>query len=589
MNSEKIENGIREAFESVTPDIKAELIDDIKKEKGRGKIVKLPTEKKNKNRIAGRIAAIAAALVLLIGATFAVGAIVKRPDKAAATVMIDVNPSVELTLDKSNKVIAASAGNDDGAAVLSEMDLTGSDVKVAVNAVIGAMVRRGYLNEYANSVLISVESGDPEFGTRLRDTLGVDVREIMGENEFGYAVLCQTMEPGSSFDTMAEKYGISRSKAQLISRLVVSHPGYSFEELAALSINELGLLSGSNAVSKLRTFGSSSELAFIGAEQALNIALEDAGVPASEALNTGVELDCEHGVMVYEVEFTHSGLEYDYEIDAVTGSVIKRECEPSDDEPAAPGQTEQPGDPALISSQTALEIALDHAGVSEKDARDIEVELDRGDGRLIYEVEFKHNGTEYDYEIDAVTGDVLKAETDGEDGHATPTPKPGSTAAPTAQPTQKPSEYIGKKAALEIALNDAGVSASQANDIEVELETKNGTKVYDVEFKAGGREYEYVINAKTGSIISRNSEPVDDDHDDPSPAPTLISREQAWQIALERAGLTMSQISDKDIELESDNGVQYYEIEFKCRGYEYEIRINAVSGAVMKFEKELDD
>ena len=51
----------------------------------------------------------------------------------------------------------------------------------------------------------------------------------------------------------------------------------------------------------------------------------------------------------------------------------------------------------------------------------------------------------------------------------------------------------------------------------------------------------------------------------------------------------MSQISDKDIELESDNGVQYYEIEFKCRGYEYEIRINAVSGAVMKFEKELDD
>ena len=51
MNSEKIENGIREAFESVTPDIKAELIDDIKKEKGRGKIVKLPTEKKNKNRI----------------------------------------------------------------------------------------------------------------------------------------------------------------------------------------------------------------------------------------------------------------------------------------------------------------------------------------------------------------------------------------------------------------------------------------------------------------------------------------------------------------------------------------------------------
>ena len=46
--------------------------------------------------------------------------------------------------------------------------------------------------------------------------------------------------------------------------------------------------------------------------------------------------------------------------------------------------------------------------------RRFELELDREDGRMIYEIEFKHKSMEYEYEIDAITGELLrwKAERD---------------------------------------------------------------------------------------------------------------------------------------------------------------------------------
>ena len=68
-----------------------------------------------------------------------------------------------------------------------------------------------------------------------------------------------------------------------------------------------------------------------------------------------------------------------------------------------------------IGESAALSAALTHAGVSESQISRQKVELDRDDGRMIYEVEFHVDRMEYDYEIDATTGSVLKAESDWDD------------------------------------------------------------------------------------------------------------------------------------------------------------------------------
>ncbi|MCR5808289.1 MAG: PepSY domain-containing protein [Clostridiales bacterium] len=680
MNEREIDSKIRDAFASVTPDIRASVLSDCKKTNG--KVIKLndmSKPEKKKAPVWRSIAAVAAALLILAAVPFVIKGFTGSSNKAVASVMIDVNPSIEMTVDRDERVIEAIPRNADGMALLDGMDLSGSKVSVAVNAIVGSLVRRGYLNELANSVLISVDGADASLCDRLREALALDVAELLGKNDFGFAVMSQTIEEDPSVAELAAEYGITVSKAQLITKLSALDPRYDLPSLAALSINELGLISEKKGVDSVETRGASSDLAYIGEDAALAIAYDRAGVDAADVHDLSVDMDLENGIMVYDVEFTANGTEYDVEIDAVTGEVTEFEAEPLETAKptATPMPTAEPTDrptsaptaaPAsYIGKNAARDIALTHAGVSSSEAYDIDVELDRENGKAHYDVEFKANGREYEYEIDAVTGEVLdwdsepletakptttpkptaapvsyigkksakqiafahagvseadaydvEAELDRENGKAhydvefkangreyeyeidavtgevldfesepAATPKPAATSTP--KPTEKPnsSSYIGRAAALEIALSDVGVSVDAVTMIEIEFKRENGKPVYEVEFTCGSTEYEYVIHAETGDIISRSSE-SNGGGSEPGGI-SLIGEVRAWEIALDRAGLTMSQISGKEIELDHDNGVYCYEIEFKSGRYEYEIKINAVTGAVMRFDREIDD
>ena len=595
MKFSKEEKLIVDAFEAIAPNSGDAVLADCRKQQKKGKVIKMPENKKKTKTSLRALSLIAAALLLVAGAAFAVIKLIPAAEKPVASVMIDVNPSIELVVDSNDRVLKAIANNGDAEAVLADMDLAGSNIKVAVNAVIGSMLRNGYLNELANSVLISVDSSDNEVVSRLRESLSRDIRELLGEGGIGCAVLSQAVdEHDPAVTELAEDYGVTPGKAQLILKLLAANPSYDTASLAALSINELAILSGQRAVSDLRSYGTSSTDAYIGADEAKRIAL--GSVEADEASVSGLkcELDMDKGRMVYEVEFDFEGFEYEIDVDAVTGEIVKSEREPFDGQPtqptSAPETTPEAQTQPVITANQALAAACEHAGIAVSDAYDVETELDRDDGKLIWDVEFKANGKKYEYEIDAVSGKV--AEYDSEPLH---------TAAPTAKPTEKPSSgssYIGRTAALEAALEDAGLRKNEVRDIEIERKTKDGIVVYEVEFESAGTEYEYLINARTGEIVSRHSEQHDDHDDDDDDddghsghhsGVSLIGEDRAWQIALERAGLSMSDIREKEIELDTDNGAYCYELDFKAGKYEYEVKINAVTGAVMRFERELDD
>ncbi|MBQ8287958.1 MAG: PepSY domain-containing protein [Clostridia bacterium] len=97
-----------------------------------------------------------------------------------------------------------------------------------------------------------------------------------------------------------------------------------------------------------------------------------------------------------------------------------------------------------------------------------------------------------------VIGDDLPAVTDPTS--LTTPPNTPSTTDPT--PT-----YIGTDRALEIALDHAGVTPDKVE--KNELDEDDGVMVYELDFIAGGIEYEYEIDALTGAILQHQSEPVD--------------------------------------------------------------------------------
>lgn len=144
--------------------------------------------------------------------------------------------------------------------------------------------------------------------------------------------------------------------------------------------------------------------------------------------------------------------------------------------------------------------------------------------------------------------------------------------------------YIGEAKAKEIALSKAGISAEQAQFLTCEFDYDNGVAVYEVEFYFGRTEYSYDINAKTGAVIKAEIDKNETSLPDPDAA--YIGKAKAKQIAFKAAGVEEANASRVKVKFDFDDGAAKYEIEFHADGFEYEYEIDALSGTVLKAEKE---
>ena len=222
----------------------------------------------------------------------------------------------------------------------------------------------------------------------------------------------------------------------------------------------------------LKGSGTSKPSDGITIEQAKEIALKHAGRTAAQVTFTKSKLDWENSRRVYDIEFYADRIEYDYEIDAVSGEILSFD---KDDHGSSSGGT-------VITLDEAKDIALKHAGFTASQVTFTNSRLDRDDGRQIYEIEFYADRTEYDYEIDAVSGKILSFE---KDDH-------GSSSGGTV---------ITLDEAKDIALKHAGFTASQVTFTKSKLDRDDGRQVYEIEFYVGRTEYDYEIDAVSGKII----------------------------------------------------------------------------------------
>lgn len=198
---------------------------------------------------------------------------------------------------------------------------------------------------------------------------------------------------------------------------------------------------------------------YIGEDKAKSIALEHAGLTADQVTFLRAHLDRDDRYDVYDIEFYSSDTEYDYEIDAVNGTIIEYDMDierysgktdsasnrgtgHADLNSAAANAEQQPSQSATditpqpaqgatdttpqptqnntdtsgyIGEEKAKSIALEHAGLTAEQTTFLRAHLDRDDRRDVYDVEFYNGHTEYDYEIDAANGAILEYDVDYDD------------------------------------------------------------------------------------------------------------------------------------------------------------------------------
>ncbi len=415
-NNSEILLKLRKAFERSTPDVLDSVLTDCMSEKGR--IITM-TERKNTIRFTRRIIAAAACFVLLF-ASFGGLAIYKNHYTVATTVSLDVNPSLEIKVNEQEKVLEVVPLNDDALDVIGNMDFNGSSVELTVNALIGSMLTKGYINDITNSVLVSVESeGD---STSIRDKVKNEIASFINSDNIKGAVITQVINSDKELKALAEEYGISMGKAQLIKTIITTRPEETFEGLAPLTVTELCLILGEDSFTDVNNSidievgGNTKENLYVGKDAALNTALEKYELTSEQIKEVDVTLDVWDGTIIYVVKFkveTASSLsKYVVRINAVTGYWIGGSLQTSN----GPVQTQVPSDnvpTGHITPTEAVKIARERLGIASTEGT-ASVELGHIGGNYAWGVEITVNYDVYFVEIYSASGKIASITCNGE-------------------------------------------------------------------------------------------------------------------------------------------------------------------------------
>lgn len=159
---------------------------------------------------------------------------------------------------------------------------------------------------------------------------------------------------------------------------------------------------------------------------------------------------------------------------------------------------QQPANAEYITQEEALKIANERV-----EGEVVEISLDSDDRRVHFDVEMKDGTYEYEFDIDAVSGDVFDFERDrdDDDSNRSQTQSTSVQSGGTAQ-VANTEDALTMEEAIAIALNEVTGTVTDA---------ERDDNYYEIEVRDGNVEYEFDIDAFTGEILKFEKDTEDDD------------------------------------------------------------------------------
>lgn len=315
------------------------------------------------------VAAVAACLVALL----AVGGVVyhRQYHRVETVIDIDVNPGIELSINRAARVLTAEAVNSDGRKVLKDLKLKRKPLSEAVDIIFEEMVAQGYVMGEDSCILVTVQNADGDTADRIHRTVADSIEIALAQHDISAPVATQTVTDFDAVVAFAEENGISKGKANFILGLVEQDPSLQAEKLAEYPFSSLAAIAQNmgipfNSLTNYdAVFGLNKQLAEALEKDAAEfgaILLTDLLSPdeakekalsylrdweAAQALFVKAELTWNDGKPVYQFELIVRNQVYEFAVNALDGSY---ETPDSQQKPVGTTTTMPPNGPVIVYS-----------------------------------------------------------------------------------------------------------------------------------------------------------------------------------------------------------------------------------------------
>ncbi len=363
---------------------------------------------------------LAASLVLVLAGVFMIARLLGDGPTApplpapSTTIAFDVNPSLAIEVSADERVTAVEALNEAAAAVVSDLSVLEAPLDDAVDAIIAALLRHGYLTAAQNSILVSVDTADGAPSDRLQRRIADRIAACLALDEIDASVITQDFDQDEAPPSATDS-GASAAKADFIRKILDADikdaygTPYTYEQLEPLTIKDLRLLWQNKGlhVSGITLWGESERSDIISPENALSIALTHGGFDAARGVRVQVDYDMLSFIQapIYQIRLTTATKTHHYCILASTGDILSKSPASNKLGEAIPESFSQTD---YCNARVAKRML--GTAVSERHGirlNDLPLTFKMLDGKYVYYAVFEHEGRRYEYVMDATDGEII--------------------------------------------------------------------------------------------------------------------------------------------------------------------------------------
>lgn len=404
----------------------------------------------------------------------------------ASQVYLDINPGIEISLNKSDKVLNIEATKLEES-IIKALDYKGKDLYQLMEDLLNELKDHGYMDKDKNAVLLSVKNASIDKKREQMTLLNDLIHEYFTSNNISLLLLRQEISEDN--EVAGEKSDVSVGKKTFIKNLVKLDYKLDVDDLMDLSLEDLINLSEDISLD-LKSIIESDEEVYDYYKRPFMISVDEAKKIALKLTKGGVvveiELDKDDDKIIYEIEILNGNIEFEISIDAYSGEVLEFEKDYKDDkdkgeDDKSKGERDRNNKGDILDKKAISEITLDYTrgGVI------IKIELEEDDDEYIYEVEVLTETGEYSLEINAYSGKIEKIDYD-ENNESNITNK----------------ELLEGIISIEQAKNIALSLTDGGTITEIKLDEDDGLFLYEIEVESGDEEYEIKLDAQSGQVIS---------------------------------------------------------------------------------------